>query len=171
MVTATARLRHVVREEVGELQPRLHVASAIARALPDLVGNRVRTAAFRAAGVSIGDGTVIGGSLTIAGNGRCHERLTIGSNAWINAGCYLDASDRITIRDGVALGQRVLLLTQTHEIGPRGRHAGALRTAPIDIGEGAWIGAGAVILPGVTIGGGSVIGAASVVTRATFRPT
>ena len=39
------------------------------------------------------------------------------------------------------------------------------RTAPIVIGEGAWIGAGAVILPGVTIGRGAIIGANAVVSE------
>lgn len=37
------------------------------------------------------------------------------------------------------------------------------KTAPVVIGEGAWLGAGAVVLPGVTIGRGAIIGANAVV--------
>ena len=39
------------------------------------------------------------------------------------------------------------------------------RTAPVIIGDNAWIGGGAIILPGVTIGNNVVIGAGSVVTK------
>lgn len=45
------------------------------------------------------------------------------------------------------------------------REYNVTRTAPVTIGEGAWIGAGAVILPGVIIGRGAIIGANAVVTR------
>ena len=40
-----------------------------------------------------------------------------------------------------------------------------LQTAPIHVGEDAFIGVRAVVLPGVTVGAGSVIGAGSIVTR------
>ncbi|WP_420360969.1 acyltransferase [Companilactobacillus halodurans] len=40
-----------------------------------------------------------------------------------------------------------------------------LKTAPITIKEGAWIGAKAVLLPGVTIGKHAIVGAGSVVTK------
>ncbi|MGZ6099020.1 MAG: DapH/DapD/GlmU-related protein, partial [Myxococcaceae bacterium] len=43
--------------------------------------------------------------------------------------------------------------------------AGPSRSAPIVIGDGAWIAARVTILPGVTIGAGAIIGAGSVVTR------
>ena len=45
------------------------------------------------------------------------------------------------------------------------RQYNVIRTAPVTIGEGAWIGAGAVILPGVHIGRGAIVGANAVVTR------
>ena len=37
------------------------------------------------------------------------------------------------------------------------------KTAPIVVGDGAWIGARCTILPGVTIGAGAVIGANMVI--------
>jgi acetyltransferase-like isoleucine patch superfamily enzyme len=45
------------------------------------------------------------------------------------------------------------------------REYNVIRTGPVTIGEGAWIGAGAVILPGVQVGRGAIVGANAVVTR------
>jgi acetyltransferase-like isoleucine patch superfamily enzyme len=42
---------------------------------------------------------------------------------------------------------------------------GQMESAPIVIGDRAWIGARAIVLKGVTIGHDAVIGAGSVVTR------
>ncbi|WP_328351427.1 hypothetical protein OG976_17860 [Mycobacterium sp. NBC_00419] len=40
-----------------------------------------------------------------------------------------------------------------------------LRSAPIEIGDQAFIGIGSMILPGVTIGPGAIVGSGSVVTK------
>jgi maltose O-acetyltransferase len=159
------RVRSVLQQEFDAFRPRLHLASAATKLLPDLVGNRLRAALLRAGGVRLGHGTVVGGRITIAGPGSCHRRFRVGARGWINAGCYFDASDEITLGDDVAVGQRVVVLTQTHDVGPPARRAGVLRTAPVSIGNGAWIGAGALLLPGVTVGAGAIVGAGSVVTR------
>lgn len=156
---------HILREEFNGLHPLLQIAIWLSGALPDLVGNRARTNAFRIAGVRIDRGTVIGGRFSIAGGRRAHRRVAIGRGGWINADCYLDASDRIEIGDGVAFGQQVMLLTQTHDIGPPARRAAGLRTAPVRIGHGCWLGARVTVLPGVTVADGSIVAAGSVVTR------
>ena len=87
----------------------------------------------------------------------------MGRNCWINDSCSIDASDTITMGDGVAFGHEVMLITSTHEIGPHQYRAGKDTTQPITIGDGVWIGARAVVLPGVTIGNGVWIGARAVV--------
>jgi maltose O-acetyltransferase len=155
--------RYAIREESINLRVRLHLALALTSVIPDLCGNRTRAAALRLAGVEIGPGTVIGGRFTIAGPGRPERNVTIGASGWINAGCYFDASDRIEIGDDVAIGQQVLVLTQSHHMGPARRRAADLFTAPVSIGDGCWIGARATILPGVTIGAGSVVAAGALV--------
>jgi acetyltransferase-like isoleucine patch superfamily enzyme len=50
-------------------------------------------------------------------------------------------------------------------IGPRVVIRRPGRTAPVVIGNDAWIGAHAVVLAGVTIGDGAIVGAGAVVTK------
>ena len=40
-----------------------------------------------------------------------------------------------------------------------------MKTAPIFVGDDAWIGANAVVLPGVTIGARAIVGAGAVVIQ------
>jgi maltose O-acetyltransferase len=92
------------------------------------------------------------------------RRVTIGEGSFVNIGCLFSTHERITLGRNVFLAMRVTISTSTHEVGPAGKRAGALRTAPVTIGDGVWIGANATILPGVTIGEGTIVAAGSVVT-------
>ncbi|MDJ0770839.1 MAG: acyltransferase [Ilumatobacter sp.] len=161
----------VLRQEWNGVRPLLQIALIVSRAIPDLIGNRCRSWLLRAAGVSIGHGTIVGGGIRIVGIGRVQDRLSIGARGWINAGSYFDASAAIEIGDDVAIGQQVLVLTQTHELGPSRRRADVLRSAPVVIGDGCWIGARAVILPGVTIEPGAVVAAGALVRSDVPRDT
>jgi acetyltransferase-like isoleucine patch superfamily enzyme len=79
----------------------------------------------------------------------CQERLTIGAQAMIGGGC--DIID-----------------TDFHPLDRSARIAhdnSVVRTSPVAIGRGAWIGGKVMVLKGVTIGEDAIIGAASVVTR------
>lgn len=163
-----SRLREVgsaAAEETRHLEPRLLIARGLGHLLPDLVGNRVRAWALRWAGVRVGPGTVIGGALRLVGSSAPSKNLLIGRDCWINAGCHFDASHEIRVGDRVSIAQQVMLLTETHEVGPSGQRAGALTSAPIVIGDGCWLGARCIVLPGVTIGRGAVVAAGSVVTK------
>lgn len=157
------RLLNVTRQELNGLRPLMQVALTVSRVLPDLIGNRLRSTVLRLAGVSIGAGTIVGGGIHIVGTGRIQDRISIGERGWVNAGCYFDVSDTIAIGHDVSIAQQVLILTQTHRLGPSTRRADVLRSAPVTIGDGCWIGARAVVLPGVTIGPGAVVAAGAVV--------
>lgn len=159
----SARAIDVVRQEAGGSGLALQLALAVSRALPDHAGNRIRVSALRAAGVSIGRGTMIGGGLEIVGGRRPERRLVIGQRGWINSGCYFDVGASIEVGDDVAIGQQALVLTTTHEFGASSRRAGDHVFTPVRIGSGAWVGARATILPGVTVGGGAIIAAGAVV--------
>lgn len=91
------------------------------------------------------------------------RHVSIGKNVFINFGCTFLALGGITIEDGVLLGPRVSLVTESHPIDPRYRHG--LSCKPIRIRKNAWIGAGATILPGVTVGVNAIVAAGAVVTK------
>ena len=74
----------------------------------------------------------------------------------------------LTIGDNVKIGGMVLITdTDAHPIDYIARRSSTAesKSAPITIGDDAWIGAHCLILKGVTIGERSIIGAGSVVTR------
>ena len=155
----------IVREEFRNVSLRLSLAIGLTRIIPPLAGNRIRTALMRIGGVRIGRGTVLGGVLDIRGGVSAGRRVTIGDMCWINASCTLDASAQVTIGNKVAFGQEVMVLTNTHQIGPPDNRAGASMNLPVTIGDGCWLGARSVVLPGVEIGPGAVVAAGSVVTK------
>ena len=85
-----------------------------------------------------------------------HDQACIGDRA------NLYSLDRIVIRRGAVVAQEAYLCTGTHQFDDP---ALPLLTAPITVGENAFIGARAFVLPGVDIGDGAVVGACSVVTK------
>lgn len=129
------------------------------------MAGRAVTLALRAAGVQIGASTVFWSMPELVGPGDVASRLRIGTYGGFNARCYFELADKVTIGDHVAVGQDVMFLTRTFDTSnpeQRGRHVGS---APIEVGNGAWIGARCTIMPGVKIGAGSVIGASVVVAK------
>ena len=97
-------------------------------------------------------------------------QLIIGNNCGISNTAFTCAS-RIEIENNVLLGSGCKIYdTDFHALDyserVKGNYPGApIKTAPIVIKEGAFIGAGSFVLKGVQIGKHSVIGAGSVVTR------
>ncbi len=160
-----AKLRRVLSEELGALQPRLLLIDGLIRLCPRYTAARLRPRLLRLAGIQIGDGTVMMGPLRLHGYGAIHQRLQIGACCVINTDCFFDLNDRIVIADHVGLGHEVMILTASHTMADSDHRAGPLTTQPVYIGAGAWIGARVTILPGVTIGAGSVVAAGSVVNR------
>lgn len=113
---------------------------------------------LRAFGAKIGQGCRIAPSCFVWApwNLQMGEYSALGDHV----DCYTMAN--ITIGSKVAVSQRAFLCTGSHDITSLRR---PLITAPIQIGNHAWIAAEAMVFPGVTIGDGAVVGARSVVTR------
>ena len=89
---------------------------------------------------------------------------TLGEYAFVGHGCsFLDLGG-ITVGERAMIAPRVTLITEGHPVEPAERFD-YVTTAPIVIGDRAWIGAAATILPGVMIGHDAVVGAGAVVTR------
>jgi maltose O-acetyltransferase len=144
---------------------RIRVAENVFGRLPPFVAARATTFALRAAGVSIGRASVFWGMPQLVGRGNVSSRLSVGTYCGFNARCYFELDDRIAIGDHVAVGQDVMFLTRTYDTSNPEQRGGNTSSAPIEVGNGAWLGARCIIMPGVKIGPGSVIGASVVVTK------
>jgi acetyltransferase-like isoleucine patch superfamily enzyme len=83
-------------------------------------------------------------------------------------GVAILAYQRVDIGDDVIFGPMVTIMDSSgHPLLGRGQagEAARIRSAPVKIANGAWIGAGATILKGVSIGEGAVIGTQAVVSE------
>lgn len=90
---------------------------------------------------------------------------------WISPTVYIDRLGGITLGDRCVISIGVHLLTHDFSMDRVAeRRFGVssqelVRSAPIEIGDQAFIGMNSIILPGVTIGQGAIVGAGSVVTK------
>ena len=97
--------------------------------------------------------------------------IFIGDGVSIQRNCQISCVKEIIIRDGVLLGDNVLITDNFHG----NNSLNDLQMAPLErelfvkgsvfIGKNVWIGRNVCIMPGVSIGEGAVIGANAVVTR------
>jgi acetyltransferase-like isoleucine patch superfamily enzyme len=139
--------------------------------------------------IRLGDNVVIDDNCLIDAKGDTNQGITIGSGVFIGRNTILSCKNGdIAIEDGanigfncelfsasrVRVGRETLLAAYCYLIG--GDHdfsdpdAPVLeqrrRSAGIDVGAGAWLGAGAKVLDGVVIGNRAVVGAGAVVRQA-----
>lgn len=91
------------------------------------------------------------------------REITVGTDTFINYGCFFDNAAPISIGESVRIGMNVTMVTGSHYFGLPKERAGDTFAAGISIGDGVWIGANVTILPGVVIGEGAVVGAGSLV--------
>ena len=85
-----------------------------------------------------------------------HDRACLGD------GAHAYALGPIELLAGCTIAQEAYLCTGTHDFSSP---ALPLQTAPIVVGEHAFVGLRAIILPGVTIGQKAVVGAGAVVRK------
>jgi putative colanic acid biosynthesis acetyltransferase WcaF len=74
--------------------------------------------------------------------------------------CY--SVDQVRLGPNAVVSQRAFICTASHDYRSPGF---PLITAPIEIGENAWIAAEAFVGPGVKVGASAVVGARSVAVR------
>ncbi len=78
------------------------------------------------------------------------------------------AAKCVTIGENVLISGRVYITDHDHVFDDHqlpARKCHELKSAPVVIGDGAWLGEGCVILKGVTVGERAVVGANAVVTK------
>jgi acetyltransferase-like isoleucine patch superfamily enzyme len=139
--------------------------------------------------IRIGDNVVIDDNCLIDAKGATNRGITIGSGVFIGRNSILSCKNGdIDLEDGanvgfncelfsasrVRIGRNTLIAAYCYVIG--GDHDFAdpevpvleqgRRSAGVDVGEGAWLGAGAKLLDGVTVGDRAIVGAGAVVREA-----
>ena len=106
--------------------------------------------------------------LTVALGDGDGPALVIGDGTKIVGGSVFSAASSIRIGSKVLMARNAYIADHQHAFSDTSRAVldqGIERVAPVEIGDGAWLGENVVVGPGVTIGRGSVIGANSVVLR------
>jgi len=90
--------------------------------------------------------------------------VRIGDGVAIRPYCTISAAESIVIEDEVVISAFTTVIDSDHTMGPRENVlSNPLKTSPVRIGRGTWIGERVGILRGSTIGEHSVIGTNSVV--------
>jgi putative colanic acid biosynthesis acetyltransferase WcaF len=98
---------------------------------------------LRCFGAKIGKGVMLKPRLHI----KYPWHVSIGEDAWIGEGVWIDSLTTVTIGANVCISQGVYLLTGNHYYNSP---VFELMVKPIVLEEGVWIGAQSVVCPGVT---------------------
>lgn len=118
----------------------------------------IKIALLRAFGAQIGKGLVIKNNVII----KSPWNLVIGDNCWLGENCWIDNLDKVVIGNNVCISQGAMLLTGNHDYTISNM---PYRNAPIQIGDGVWIGAKTVVCPGVCIRNNAILTVGSIATR------
>lgn len=153
-----------LKERVRRTRQRLvtHTVYAVSSIVgDDILGRSTRSAALRLAGARLGRQSSIHGGTYVS----IPANLRLGIHSFVNRNCYFDLSDTVDIGSYVMVGHGVSFVTTIHDIVPGMNLGAGIASAPIVVGDRAWIGANATILPGVTIGRDAIVATGAVVTR------
>lgn len=127
--------------------------------------------------IVVGARTLVDGELLVHDYGG---RIQLGEACYVGVGSRVWSGEELRIGDHVFIAHNVTITdTNAHQLDASERAAhyqrtvvegrpfekGSIETAPVVIGDHAWINFNVAILKGVTIGEGAVIGAGSVVTK------
>jgi acetyltransferase-like isoleucine patch superfamily enzyme len=95
-------------------------------------------------------------------------QLEIGEGTFINLGCMIAATDRISIGKHCMFANHCFVADADHRFEDPNLPVtwqGMKSEGPVSIGDNCWFGTNCVVTSGVTIGERTVVGANSVVTR------
>jgi maltose O-acetyltransferase len=109
-------------------------------------------------GFAIGPGS----SICMGARFRRYGRVTIGSNCVIHENVVFSNLDEIVIKNCAVVGPQCYLHTSDHDVYDRNF---TTRTAPIVVGDHAFIGLRSTVLKGVNVGDNAVVAAGSLVNK------
>jgi len=89
--------------------------------------------------------------------------IVIGDDCYIGDGSFIVAKEAVSVGSGTLIAEYVVIRDQDHSIDSLPIRLAGFETAPIEIGDGVWVGCKATILRGVRVGDGAVIGAHALV--------
>lgn len=115
-----------------------------------------RVGCARLFGAVVGAGTVIHHGLNVRGL----RKLKLGADCYVSENVVLDARGGLSIGDHVSIGVGAQIWTAQHDVDSSDF---AFESAPVSVGDRAWISARAIVLPGCSIGEGAVVAAGAVV--------
>src|SRR5712692_9067949 len=117
--------------------------------------------------IAIGSDVFIGsGSWLQVLEGEGDVALSVGDGTSVSGSCVLSAAQSGRLGKNVLVARNVYIADHMHAFDDRTRavlEQGITRVAPVEIGDGAWLGQNVVVGPGVRVGRGAVVGANSVV--------
>lgn len=88
--------------------------------------------------------------------------LTLRNRSCLGDGAVAYCLDRVEVGVGATIAQEAYLCTGSHDFNQD--HL-PLKTAPITVGDHAFVGLRAIVMPGVNVGAYGVVGAGAVLTR------
>lgn len=119
--------------------------------------SRLLTSILRMFGAKIGKDVRIKPGVEI----KFPWRLIIGDNSWI-AECFIENLDFVKIGNNCCVSQKAILITGNHNYKSENFD---LIVKPIQIFDGAWVGAGSIIGPGVNMYEDAILTVGSVATK------
>lgn len=122
------------------------------------VPSRWKCTLLRWFGAQIGRGVVIKPRVRI----KYPWRLRIGDHTWIGEGSWIDNLALVDIGSHACISQGVYFCTGSHD---HRKRSFDLITAPIVVGDGAWVAAQTTLLQGVAVGENALVAAASMVHK------
>jgi acetyltransferase-like isoleucine patch superfamily enzyme len=108
--------------------------------------------------MKLGRGVVIHKGL----EARSLRSINLGTGTVVGFDCILDGRGGITVGENVNFSSEAAIWTMQHDL--RARDFGVV-SAPVIVGDRAWLSFRCTVLPGVTIGEGAVIAAGAVVAK------
>ena len=161
-------LRRRAAEMVADIAYRIHGLSGVTNLIHRL-NSDVIPDILRKYGATVGEQLYVKTQLKIEASTYQRQNdlsnLTIGYNCFIGKGVFLDITDKLTIKDLVAISPGVKILTHASVANRPLKKKYPEKFASVVINKGAWIGAGATILSGVTIGECALVSAGAVVIK------